>query len=158
MIRALDDAAITQMIEALSEAAPAAALRLSAELAGRLDLELEIRERITTMTTNLGAPPAGTGTRRPPRPTQVAVLVDASSRVVVVASRKLPGERRWRRWAVLIHPAGHIEDCLHEEAAPRTPNGEDADAAPLIASLVTDGYRVASTELDHARTVVATAA
>jgi len=157
MVRQLDDAAITQMIEALSEAAPDAALRLSAELAGRLDLDPDIRERIAT-STSAPAPAAPSTSRRPPRPTQVAVLVDASARLVVVASRKLNGERRWRRWAVLIGSAGQIEDCLHEEAVPRTPNGEDADAGPLIASLVADGYRVASTDLDHARTVVAAAA
>ena len=25
-----------------------------------------------------------------------------------------PGERRWRRWAVLIGEHGLIDDCLHE--------------------------------------------
>ena len=57
---------------------------------------------------------------------------------------------------MLIGPAGQIEDCLHEEATPRL--GEDADAAPLVANLVADGYRVASSEIEHARTVVGAAA
>jgi hypothetical protein len=72
---------------------------------------------------------------------------------VVVASKKVAGERRWRRWAVLIGPAGRIDDCLHEDDAT-----EASDAAPLIANLVADGYRVASTEVEHARTVVTAAA
>jgi tetratricopeptide (TPR) repeat protein len=156
MVHQLDDTAILQMIEALIESAPDAALRLSQELGGRIDLDLDVRERILAMTSSLKSSIAPA--KRIARPVQVAVLVDASARFVVVASRKLSGERRWRRWAVLIGPAGHIEDCLHEEAVPRTPNGEDADAAPLIASLVADGYRVVSSDLDHARTVVATAA
>ena len=156
MLKQLDEASIIQMVEALSEAAPDAAQRLSAELCARLDLDHEVREHLLEngSSTTIAAPAA----KRPPRPTQVAVLVDAHARFVVVASRKLSGERRWRRWAVLIGSGGQIEDCLHEEAVPRTPSGEDADAAPLIANLVADGYRVASTDLDHARTVVATAA
>jgi len=35
---------------------------------------------------------------------------------------------------------GRIEDCLHEDDG-----GDDGDAAPLIANLCADGYRVAST-------------
>ncbi|MFN0252877.1 MAG: hypothetical protein ACKV2T_38745, partial [Kofleriaceae bacterium] len=44
-------------------------------------------------------------------------------------------------------------DCLHDDDCEG-----DADAASLIASLVADGYRVASSELAHARTVVTAAA
>jgi hypothetical protein len=156
MVQKLDEASIVQMIEALSEAAPDAALRLTTELCARLDLDHDVREHLIAMPGTDTAAPASP--QRAPRPTQVAVMVDANARFVVVASRKLSGERRWRRWAVLIGPTGQIDDCLHEEAVPRSPAGEDADAAPLIASLVADGYRVASTDLDHTRTVVATAA
>ena len=81
------------------------------------------------------------------------MLVDASARLVVVASRKVLGERRWRRWAVLVGASGRIEDCLHEDDG-----GEDGDAAPLIANLCADGYHVASNELEHAHRVVAAAA
>src|SRR3569623_1346868 len=87
---------------------------------------------------------------RPRRPTLVAILGDAAARLVVVARRKLAGERRWRRFAVLIHRDGHIDDCLHEDAAD--------DHAPLIANLVADGYRVASSDLERARGIVAAAA
>ena len=45
-----------------------------------------------------------------------------------------------------------IEDCLHEDDA------RDGDTAQLIANLCTDGYRVASTELDRARTIAIAAA
>jgi len=71
----------------------------------------------------------------------------------VVATKKVTGERRWRRWAVLIGSCGRIEDCLHEDDG-----DDDGDAAPLIANLCADGYRVASTALEHARNVVGSAA
>jgi tetratricopeptide (TPR) repeat protein len=54
---------------------------------------------------------------------------------------------------VLIDASGRIDDCLHEDDA-----GIDGDAAPLITALCADGYRVASTDLDHAHEVVAAAA
>jgi hypothetical protein len=154
MIRQLEDDDIVQMIEVLSESAPDAARRLAGELALRLDLDEEVRERIVAITSS---EPTPTLAKRPQRLAQVAVLVDPSARIVVVASKKLVGERRWRRWAVLIGPAGHIEDCLHEEVSARA-GAEDADHGPLVANLVADGYRMASTDLDHARTVVGAAA
>lgn len=153
MVRQLDDDDIVQMLEVMREAAPAAAHRLATELAIRLDLDAEVRERIAATVVGLGEAAAARDRRRPGRPTQVAVLVDASGRLVVVACRKLLGCRRYRRWAVLIGAAGRIEDCLHEEDG-----GEQADAAPLIASLCADGYRIASSALDHARAVITAAA
>jgi hypothetical protein len=92
-----------------------------------------------------------TASRRPPRPIHVHVLVDAAARLVVVATRKFSGERRWRRWAVLIGPNGRIDDCIHEDDAA-------TDASDLVASLCGDGYRIGSTDVDHARAVVAAAA
>jgi tetratricopeptide (TPR) repeat protein len=151
MIRQLDDADLEQMLQILVDVAPAAAQRLAGELVARLDLPIEQRERLTALVESI--PPAPAPLRRAARPTQVAVLVDAAARLVVVASRKAVGARRWRRWAVLIGPTGRIEDCLHEDDA-----GEPGDAAPLIANLCADGYRVASHEVDHARAVVAKAA
>jgi hypothetical protein len=173
MVRQLDADDIVHMLEALYDAAPAAAHRLISELAARLDLPLEQRERIVAIVATGGTTPAPSpGVRRIPRPTQVAVLVDAinrdaramnrdaramnrdaPARLVVVASRKIAGERRWRRWAVLIGATGRIEDCVHDDVAT-----VDGDAAALIASLCADGYRVASTDVDHARTIVAAAA
>lgn len=153
MVRQLQDTDIVQMIEVMTQAAPAAARRLAAELTGRLDLPADARERIAATIASDGALPVAGDRRKPPRSTQVAVLVDASARLVVVASRKVIGERRWRRWAVLVGASGRIEDCLHEDDG-----GEDGDAAPLIANLCADGYRIASTDLEHARTVVTSAA
>jgi tetratricopeptide (TPR) repeat protein len=51
---------------------------------------------------------------------------------------------------VLVQRDGRIDDCLHEEASD--------DHAPLIANLVADGYRVASSDLERARGIVASAA
>ena len=139
----------------MADAAPARAHGLAHELCARLDLTAELRERIADVA--LLHPLATLGDAREPRrivrPTQVTVLVDGAARVVVVATRKISGERRWRRWAVLISGDGRIEDCLHEEHA-----GDDRDAALLIANLCADGYRVASSEVDRAKELVAAAA
>ncbi|MBA3465009.1 MAG: hypothetical protein H0T46_34055, partial [Deltaproteobacteria bacterium] len=156
MVCQLGDEDIVQMLAAMCEADPSAAQRLGAELAVRLDLSAEARERFASVLAERLAAGAPLPERRRNafrRPTHVAVLVDASARLVVVASKKIAGERRWRRWAVLIGPSGRVDDCVHEDDAT-----DAADAAPLIANLVADGYRVASTEVDHARTVVTAAA
>ncbi|MGN6104166.1 MAG: hypothetical protein ACTHU0_03610, partial [Kofleriaceae bacterium] len=150
MVRQLDDDDVIQMLEILVDAAPVAAQRLAAELGARLDLSAEQRARIASVVGSLSN--AAPLPRRAARATHVAVLVDAAARLVVVASRKVSGERRWRRWAVLIGASGRIDDCLHEDDA------GDQGAAPLIASLCADGYRVASNDLEHARTVVTSAA
>ncbi len=151
MIRQLDEDDLVQMIAVMATATPAAARALASELWVRSDLDAALRARIAEAAEAArGDDEVAAAERR--MPTQVAVLVDAAARLVVVASRKIPRERRWRRWAVLIGASGHIEDCLHEAEA------HDGDAAPLIANLVADGYRVASSELDHARDVVAAAA
>lgn len=151
MIRQLPGGELEQMLELLVESAPAAAQRLAGELGARLDLPAARRERIAALVEPLAPVPAPV--RRAPRPAQVAVLVDAAARLVVIAGRKAIGARRWRRWAVLIGASGRIDDCLHEEDA-----GEHGDAGPLVASLCADGYRIASHELDRARAVVAKAA
>ena len=154
MVRQLDDRDVLQMLEILVEVAPDAAYRLATELANRLDLDDAQRGPIVAL---LGEAPRAEPHRpagRGARPTHAAVLVDAATRIVVVASRKVTGQRRWRRWAVLIGAGGTIDDCLHEDDA-RTGDGDDA--AGLIASLCADGYRVASNEIDHARAVVASA-
>ena len=161
MVRQLEPTELVQMVAVMAQSTPTAARRLADELAVRLDLDAELRERAAHAA--LAAPihrlePAGTiadaaaTPSRAPRPTHVAVLVDAAARLVVIASRKVSGEKRWRRWAVLIGASGRIEDCLHEDDA------RDGDAAPLIANLCADGYRVASTELDRARTIASAAA
>lgn len=158
MVHQLDHADIVQMLAVMIGAAPAAAHRLAGELSIRLDLPADAREQIAAVLVG-HAPPDRLDPRKPPRSsrgTQVAVLVDASARLVVVASRALSiksSARRYRRWAVLIGATGTIDDCLHDDDCEN-----DSDAATLIASLVADGYRVASSELAHARTVVTAAA
>ncbi len=154
MVRQLGDDDVMQMVSVLLEVAPAAAQRLASELALRLDVATAQRARIAALVTTAPAAPSQTP-RRATRPTQVAVLVDAAARIVVVASRRVSGERRWRRWAVLISATGSIDDCLHEDDA-NDPSGADPGAT-LIASLCADGYRVASTDVDHAQHVVAAA-
>lgn len=149
MVRQLDDGDVVQMLEVLVEAAPTAAYRLANELAARLDVEVEQRARIVGLV-HPPSPAAVESAARSPRPTHVAVLVDATTRVVVVVSRKINGERRWRRWAVLVGVGGRIDDCLHEDDA-------TGDSDAVIANLCADGYRVASTELDHARGIVGAA-
>jgi tetratricopeptide (TPR) repeat protein len=161
MVHQLEADDMVQMLEVMAEAAPEAARRLAAELALRLDVPNGVRDQLALLVATL-APRRGAdatadahGRRAEPAQVavQVAVLVDAAARLVVIASRKIAGPRRWRRWAVLIGASGRIEDCLHEDDA-----GPDSDGENLSAELCRDGYRVASTELEHAHDVVAAAA
>ncbi|MGE5183451.1 MAG: tetratricopeptide repeat protein [Acidobacteriota bacterium] len=150
MIRQLAEDDVLQLLSVMADAAPPAAHRLGSELCVRLDVDAALREQIArvALADEPGEPVHGS---RSPRPTRVDVLVDAAARLVVVASRKIAGARRWRRWAVLIDARGAIDDCIHEDQA-------DGDNAVLIASLVADGYRVASDDYEHARAIVAAAA
>jgi hypothetical protein len=151
MLRDLSDADVGDMVEVMADVAPEAAARLAAELAVRLDAPSALHARVAPIVDVALAdlPPTP---RRALRSTNVAVLVDAAARLVVIASRKVIGERRWRRWAVLIGSAGRIDDCLH------TCDAAEGDAAPLIATLTAQGYRVASDDFDRAKTIVAAAA
>ena len=154
MIQQLGSPEITHLIAVMVDASRGAAYHLAVELCARLDLDADTREKIAELALGGSAPlPVVRGAQRP---VQVAVLVDASHKVVVVASRKI-SVRRWRRWAVLIGVPGTIDDCVHDERNASAGNG-DADHAPLIARLVADGYHVASTELERARGIVAAAA
>jgi tetratricopeptide (TPR) repeat protein len=168
MVHQLDADDIVQMLEAMADAAPVAAHRLASELTLRLDVGGEVRDRIALVITAIasrlapeptpspGAPAAAGAAGaagRPAAATLAVVLVDAAARLVVIASRKIAGERRWRRWAVLIGASGRIDDCLHEDDA-----GGDGDASSLTGRLCAEGYRVASTDPVRAREVVAVAA
>jgi tetratricopeptide (TPR) repeat protein len=153
MIHQLGDDEIVHLIDVMVEASAGAAYHLAVELCARLDLAADTRERIAERALCGDAPLPVAEPTRPQRPTHCAVLVDATGRAVVVASRKVSGERRWRRWAVLIGTSGAVDDCIHEELV-----GADGDHAPLVASLVADGYHVVTTELERARGLVAAAA
>ncbi|HEX3476814.1 MAG TPA: tetratricopeptide repeat protein [Kofleriaceae bacterium] len=158
MVRQLEAADILQMLEVMADAAPDAAHRLATELALRLDLVHDLRDRIARLAASIAAGRAAPCAASDWRDgTRTAVLVDAAARRVVIASRPLggrsSGRRGWRRWAVLIGPSGRIEDCLHEDDA-----GPYGDTAALRAELCGDGYRVASLEPDDAHEVVAAAA
>lgn len=151
MVQQLDDDEIVNLVGVMVNASTGAAYHLAVELCARLDVSADTRERIANLALG-NTVPLPVHDRRA-RPVHVAVLADATGRVVVVASRKIPGERRWRRWAVLIDAHGGIDDCIHEDHA-----GIDADHAPVVANLVADGYTVASSDLERARGLVAAAA
>ncbi len=154
MVGKLSSDDMVSLLSIMAQAAPDRAHRLATELCARLDLSADQRERVAEVALLHQTPAApASATKRPPRPTHVTVLVDSAARCVVVATRKISGERRWRRWAVLIAGNGAIEDCIHEDHT-----GGDGDAAGLIANLCADGYRVASHELERARSLVALAA
>lgn len=163
MVRELGAEDIGEMLEVMAQAAPRAAHLLAGELAIRLDLPGDARDRVQLALAALAVPgriepppcePADQ-TRQVRAPVEVAVLVDAS-RTVVIAATRTADERRWRRWAVLIGASGRIDDCLHEDDA-----GPDGPA-PLVAALCAEGYRLAEAEADHqtrrARDLVAAAA
>jgi hypothetical protein len=155
MIHQLGDDEIVNLIDVMVGASSGAAYHLAVELCARLDLSADTRERIADLALGQTAPlPVTEDAQR--RPTTVAVLVDATGRAVVVASRpikSLATKRRWRRWAVLIDAHGAIEDCVHDECV-----GADGDHGPLVASLCADGYQVVTTDLERARGLVAAAA
>jgi hypothetical protein len=153
MLRQLPHEDIVHIFDAVLDASPVAAARLGRELAARLDAPPAVRDRIAAAVKGL---PLDAPT--PARAAHIAVLIDATARIVVVASSVITSARgrgrpSWRRWAVLVGASGRIDDCIHEEDA-----GPAGDPAPIIASLCADGYRVASSDADHARTVVAAAA
>ncbi len=152
MIHKMADDEMVALLGVMASASPGAAYHLAMELCARLDVDAATRERISQVAL-MSTAPLPVHERRVPRPTQVAVLADATGRVVVVASRKILGERRWRRWAVLIDSEGAVDDCIHEDQSTI-----DADHAPLVAKLVADRYRVASSDLEHARGLVTAAA
>jgi len=157
MVHQLEAADMLQMLEVMADAAPAAAHRLAGELTLRLDVAGELRDRIALVIAAIAprlAPEPATAPSPRIAPTGLAVvLVDAAARLVVIASRRITGERRWRRWAVLIGASGRIDDSLHEDDA-----GFDGDASSLVARLCSEGYRVASTDPMRAHEVVAAAA
>jgi len=153
MLQQLEPGDMIEMLEVMAISAPAAAHRLASELTLRLDAPAAAREGLCTLVARLASGPVRQASALRDRPTQVAVLVDAAARLVVIASRRSAGGRGWRRWAVLIGAGGRIDDCLHEDDA-----GPEDGAEPLIATLCGDGYRVASNEREHARDVVAAAA
>ncbi len=144
---------MVSLVAIMAQAAPDRAHRLATELCARLDLATAQRERLAEVALLHHSTPAAELAKRAPRPTHVTILVDSAARCVVVATRKISGEKRWRRWAVLIAGNGDIEDCLHEDHTTI-----DGDAAALIANLCADGYRIASHDLERARTLVANAA
>lgn len=149
----LADTDLPRLLEVMAETAPAGARALAAELGARLDVPAELRARLAETPIAAGAGEPTPPTPRPPRPTHATVLVASDARTVVVATRKLAGERRWRRWAVLVDAGGRIADAVHDDRATG-----DGDAATIVAGLVADGYRVTSADVDHARTIVAAAA
>ena len=154
MVHQLAAADMLEMLEVMADAAPDAALRLAGELALRLDVPGPVRDRIAAVAAAIAPRVTQAAPRRARAElTQTAVLVDAAARLVVIASRKIAGARRWRRWAVLIGATGRIEDCVHEDDA-----GPGGDAASLLATLCSDGYQVASHELERACELVAAAA
>jgi len=152
---------LVQLLEVMAEAEPNAAYRLATELGQRLDVPGDVRDSIMLVAATIApktAPAAAPAGPAAPGclcidPVHAAVLIDASARLVVIASRQLAGARRWRRWVVLVGASGRIEDCLHEEDT-----GQDGDPVSLLAKLCAGDYRLVNTEFDHAHEVVAAAA
>jgi tetratricopeptide (TPR) repeat protein len=147
MIQQLPADELVELIDALARVSAEAAARLAAELGQRLDLPVQLRDRIAVAVAPAGPAPrfASPDAREP----AVAVLVDAAARLVVVACAARG--RRHRRWSVLIGAPGRIDDCLHEDDTAE-------DGAPLVAALCAEGYRVASRDPERAAELVAAAA
>lgn len=160
IVRQLALDTVLSFLTVMVQAAPDRAAQLARELCCRHDIGPIMRERIAELVP-LGAVAVATA-RTQLRPSRVTVLardersdsdsLGATCRTVVIVTRKISGQRRWRRWAVLVGSSGDIDDCIHEE----TP--DDTDAAELIDRLTVDGFNVTSTEVAHARSIVIDAA
>lgn len=168
MVQQLEPADMVQMLEAMADAAPGAAHRLAAELCARLDVAADVRDRVAAVAAALAptpelihqvvdeppdVPPGIAAALDRRTGTHVAIVADATGQRVVIASRRMGAECRWRRWAVLIDGEGHIEECLHEDDA-----GLYGDAAALSDRLCAAGYRLTSSDVLAAVGVVTVAA
>lgn len=160
----LSEEATISLVSVMVQAAPERACGLALELCSRHDVAPRLRERVAEVALLDRVRVATAASQRTPRATRVTVLesndatareAEAStrgSRIVVIATRKIAGQRRWRRWAVLIGAQTHIDDCIHEDSS------TDADTTLFIARLVAEGYVITSTEFGYARRVIAHAA
>jgi len=155
MVHQLEADDVVQMLEVMADAAPAAAHRLAGELTLRLDVAGELRDRIALVIAAIAPrlapePAAAPSPRIAPTAELAVVLVDAAARLVVIASSRIAGERRWRRWAVLIGASGRIDDSLHEDDA-----GIDGDASSLVTRLCAEVLSVQNPDAREALVVVA---
>lgn len=148
MIQQLPADELVEMVAALVAVSADAAARLAAELGQRLDLPTRLRDRIAVAVATQPRPAPRLASPDAREPT-VAVLVDAAARLVVVTCAS--HGRRHRRWSVLIGAPGRIDECLHEDDTAE-------DAAPLVAALCAEGYRVASRDPERATELIAAAA
>jgi hypothetical protein len=182
MTKQLDPDEMVSLLEIMTETAPEKAVRLVRELSGRVDLEGSVRSDVRRlaaasllerelMEEEPGAPASPPARRRrartttrAPQPAQpahraasVLVLADEQGCQVVMAVQKSGGQRRWRRFAVLVGADGVLEDCLYEDDVPAAELGAPENA-PLYSGLLAEGYRLVSDDAERGRAIAAEAA
>jgi hypothetical protein len=157
----LEPAAIVELVEALSEIAPAAAQRLVGELGARVDVDPELRGDLQRVTAPLALvdPRGAAGDRAPdaaalaPRPSLVEIHRHPAGRIVVAIARRVPDQRRWRAMSVLIDEDGALIDGWYDaDCAPRKVTAE------VLAPLGAQGFAGGAATPAAARRMVAEAA
>ena len=154
MTRQLAPAEMISLLELMTEITPEPAARLIHELAGRVDLEGNVRSDVRRLAaaswleepSPSGHPDIRPRTARSGRPAAarpaaiVQLLTDGKGGHVVIAVRRRGALRRWRRFAVLIAADGALEDCLYEDDVPASELGDPMNA-PLYCGLIAEGYQ-----------------
>ncbi|HTJ45428.1 MAG TPA: tetratricopeptide repeat protein [Kofleriaceae bacterium] len=158
----LEPPAIAELVEGLSEIAPAAAERLVDELAARVDVDPMLRGELRRIISPLKiAPPPfalsedpeGPSRRATLRPALVEVHRHAGGSAVVAIARRVPGQRRWRAFSVLVDETGTLADAWYDgDCPPRKVSGE------ILAPLAGQGFLGGATSPQVARRLVADAA
>ena len=162
MVTDLEANELLDLLDALSDGDPRRALLLTDELLLRNDLDERCKSALRRVRAPLDDRRHSLGAHWPPRPragrraaASARVGRHDSGRLVVIASRTVPGSRprRLRVLAVLIAPEGTLLDGLH---------GADFSQArlerELLAPLRRSGYRFASAPASKAALVVRGAA
>jgi hypothetical protein len=150
----LEPPAIVELVAGLSEIAPAAALRLVDELAARVDVDPAVRGELRRVTIDLGGRPPGADRElRALRPALVEIHRHEGGALVIAIARRVPGQRRWRAWSVLVDETGALCDAWYDaDCPPRKVSGE------ILAPLAAKGFAGGATSPAVARRHVADAA
>ena len=149
----LEPPAIVELVAGLTEVAPAAAQRLVDELAARVDVDPAVRGELRRVTFGLGERPAAPAGAMALRPALVELHRHDGGALVIAIARRVPGQRRWRAWSVLVDETGALCDAWYDaDCPPRKVAGE------VLAPLAAKGFAGGATSTAVARRQVADAA
>jgi hypothetical protein len=150
----LEPPAIVELVEGLSEVAPAAAQRLVDELAARVDVDPMLRGELQRVIVPLVLrEPAERAPHITLRPALVEIHRHDGGSAVIAIARRVPGQRRWRAFSVLVDDGGALVDAWYDaDCPPRKVSGE------VLAPLASQGFTGGAVSPAIARRQVAEAA